>query len=99
MLLLVWRGRRALARRIANASLRLEETPSPNEHRFLDKNFARLERAIDASVLARGEATVSVGRMAQALEVIPQGVVICDDNGRVTFRNEAATTFSSARHG
>jgi PAS domain-containing protein len=97
--LLVWRARRALVRRVVNASLRLEETPSTNEHRFLDKNLGRLERAVDSSVLARGDATVAVGRMAQTLETIPQGVVICDENGEVTFRNQAATTFSSARHG
>jgi two-component system sensor histidine kinase SenX3 len=97
--LLIWRARRGLVRRVVNASLRLEETPSTTEQRFLDKNLARLERAVDSSVMARGEATVSVGRMAQALETIPQGVVICDENGEVTFRNQAATTFSSARHG
>ena len=96
---IVWRARRGLVRRVVNSSLRLEETPSSTEHRFLDKNLLRLERAVDSSVLARGEATVAVGRMAQALETIPQGVVICDDNGDVTFRNQAATTFSSARHG
>jgi two-component system sensor histidine kinase SenX3 len=50
-------------------------------------------------VLARGDATIAAGRMAQALETIPQGVVICDDNGDVMFRNQAATTYSSARHG
>ena len=95
----VWRGRRALVRRVVNSSLRLEEGAPGTEHRFLDKNLGRLERAVDASVLARGEATVAAGRMAQALETIPQGVVICDENGDVTFRNQAATTFSSARHG
>jgi two-component system sensor histidine kinase SenX3 len=96
---IVWRARRGLVRRVVNASLRLEETPSTVEHRFLDKNLGRLERAVDSAVLARGDATVAVGRMAQALETIPQGVVICDENGEVTFRNQAATTFSSARHG
>jgi two-component system sensor histidine kinase SenX3 len=97
--MLIWRARRGLVRRVVNASLRLEETPSTTEHRFLDKNLVRLERAVDSAVLARGDATVAVGRLAQALETIPQGVVICDDNGEVTFRNQAATTFSSARHG
>src|SRR4051794_6828371 len=95
----VWRGRHGVVRRVANLSLRLEESSPATEPRFLDKNLARLERAVDGAVLARGEAVVAVGRMAQALETIPQGVLICDDNGEVTFRNEAATTFSSARHG
>ena len=97
--LLVWRARRGLVRRVVNVSLRLEDTPSTADHRFLDKNLGRLERAVDSAVLARGEATVAVGRMAQALETIPQGVVLCDEHGDVTFRNRAATTFSSARHG
>jgi len=95
----VWRGRRALVRRVSNLALRLEEHPPASESRFLEKNLTRLDRAVDSSVLARGEATVAVGRLAQALETIPQGVVICDDNGDVTYRNKAATTFSSARHG
>jgi two-component system sensor histidine kinase SenX3 len=95
----VWRARRGLVRRVANSSLRLEEGAPATDHRFLDKNLARLERAIDAAVLARGEATVTAGRMAQALETIPQGVVICDENGDVTFRNQSAATFSAARHG
>ena len=95
----VWRSKRALVRRVVNLSLRLEEEPPASESRFLEKNLTRLERAVDGSVLARGEATVAAGRLAQALETIPQGVVICDDNGDVTFRNQSATTFSSARHG
>lgn len=97
--LLVWRARRGLVRRVVNLSLRLEDTPSSADHRFLDKNLGRLERAVDSAVLGRGDATVAVGRMAQALETIPQGVVLCDEHGDVTFRNRAATTFSSARHG
>jgi two-component system sensor histidine kinase SenX3 len=95
----VWRARRGLVRRVADVSIRLEETPPAAEPRFLDKNMARLERAADNAVLARGDATVAAGRMAQALETIPQGVVICDDNGEVVFRNQAATMYSSARHG
>jgi two-component system sensor histidine kinase SenX3 len=95
----VWRARHGVVRRVANMSLRLEESPSATQPRFLDKNLARLERAVDGAVLARGEAVVAVGRMAQALENIPQGVILCDENGDVTFRNKAATTFSSARHG
>src|SRR4051812_48779519 len=96
---LVWRARHGVVRRVANMSLRLEDSSPASEPRFLDKNLARLERAVDGAVLARGEAVVAVGRMAQALETIPQGVVICDENGDVTFRNQAAAAFSSARQG
>jgi two-component system sensor histidine kinase SenX3 len=93
------RSRRAVVRRVATVALRLEEHPPEREPRMLEKNLGRLERAADAAVLARGEVTVGASRMAHALETIPQGVVICDENGVVTFRNEAATSFSSARHG
>src|SRR5438270_12007100 len=75
----VWRARRALVRRVVNSSLRLEEGAPGAEHRFLDKNLGRLERAVDASVLARGEATVAAGRSAHARAAIPQGVGICDE--------------------
>jgi two-component system sensor histidine kinase SenX3 len=99
VLFVVWRSRRALVRRVVDASMRLEVSSVPQDHRFLDKNLVRLERAIDSAVLGRGDATVAAGRLAHALEAIPQGVVICDDNGAITFRNGAATTFSAARHG
>ena len=99
LLVLHWRTRHLLVRRVASAALRLEEHPPESEPRFLEKNLSRLERAIDSSVVARDEVTVAAGRLAEALETIPQGVVICDENGDVTFRNQAATIFSSARHG
>ncbi len=34
----------------------------------------------------------------QAMEAIPQGVVICDDGGQVVHRNRVAETFTAARH-
>src|SRR5262249_29442411 len=58
-----------------------------------------LERAVDAFVLSRTDATVAAGRLTSALEAIPQGVVICDENGAVAYRNTVAAGFSVARHG
>src|SRR5205814_3532534 len=75
----VWRGRRALVRRVVNSSLRLEEGAPGTEHRFLDKNLGRLERAVDASVLARGEATVATGRAPPALHTILPGAALRDE--------------------
>ena len=98
-LLLWWRSRRALVRRVVNASLRLEEAPPALEHRRLDTNLSRLERAIDSAVLRGGDANVAEARLAQALEVIPQGVVIADEHGDITYRNGVAEQFSQARHG
>ena len=98
-LLLIWRGRRALVRRVVDASMRLEEVRPPLEHRGLDKNLGRLERAIDNAVMRGGDASVAEGRLAEALESIPQGVIVCDENGEVVYRNAVADGFSVARHG
>ena len=61
--------------------------------------MTRLEHAVDAAVLARGDATVSAGRLSNALEAVAQGVVICDDNGDVVTRNAAAKTLEAERYG
>jgi len=93
-----WRSRRALIRRLTNAALRLEDSPPPLEHRGLDANLARLERAIDRTVLRASETSLAQSRLQRAVEAIPQGVVLCDEGGEVVFRNGTATSFLSARH-
>ena len=98
LLLLRWRSRRALVRRITTAALRLEDAAPVTEQRGVDKNLGRLERAIDRAMLRAGETTNAATRLAQAVEAIPQGLVICDDTGEVVFRNRMAETFTSARH-
>lgn len=41
----------------------------------------------------------SVTRLAEALQAVPQGVVICDDDGREVFRNLVARAYVRGRHG
>ena len=94
-----WRARRAQVRRVADIALRLEDSPPERESRRLDKNMTRLEHAVEAAVLARGDATVTAGRLSDALEAVTEGVVICDDNGEVMNRNSAARTFEAERYG
>jgi two-component system sensor histidine kinase SenX3 len=99
ILLSVWRARRALVRRLGTAALRLEDNPPAVDPRGLEKTLARLERAVDRSVLRGGDAAVAEARLSRALETIPQGVLICDDQGDVAYRNSAAAAFAGARHG
>jgi len=99
VLVATWRARRAQVRRVVDIALRLEDSPPARESRRLDKNMTRLEHAVDAAVLARGEATVAAGRMSEALAAVAQGVVICDDAGNVVSRNAAATTLEARRYG
>ncbi len=96
--LFAWRARRGLVRRVKDVALRVETAPPAIEYRRLDKNLARLERAVDAAVLRAADASVAEVRLAQALEAIPQGVVVCDENGEVVYRNSVAAGFATARH-
>jgi two-component system sensor histidine kinase SenX3 len=98
-ILLAWRARRAMVRRLTVAALRMETHPPAAEPRGLDKTVARLERAVDRSVLRVRDATIGESRLERSLEVIPQAVVICDDQGDIVYRNAAADAFGTGRHG
>ena len=103
VLILLWlalrlRARRALARRLVTAALRLEDTPSGPERRGIDRNVSRLERAIDRAVLKASETSLAEARLLHAVEAIPQGVVICDEGGEVVYRNRVAAAFTAGRH-
>jgi two-component system sensor histidine kinase SenX3 len=58
----------------------------------------RLERAVDWTALRLTGTSASEARLAQTIESIPQGVVICDESGTVVYRNAVADGFVSARH-
>jgi two-component system sensor histidine kinase SenX3 len=94
-----WRTRRSLARRLATSSLRLEQTPPPKEHRGVEKNLRRLERAVDQAALHATETAASEARLERSVASSAQGVVICDDNGDIVYRNELATALTADRHG
>jgi two-component system sensor histidine kinase SenX3 len=58
-----------------------------------------VERVVDRALLEGGAASIAEERLTRALEVIPQGVVVFDDNGAIVFRNEVAASYLTARHG
>jgi two-component system sensor histidine kinase SenX3 len=61
----------------------------------------RIEELEAAAVRARAEASRTARtaeRLARALESIPQGVVVYDQQGVEVFRNEAASELAGARH-
>lgn len=47
---------------------------------------------------AAADASESMSRLEQALDAMPQGVVLADASGAIVFRNEVAETFADARH-
>lgn len=103
LLALVWlirrrQSRRALVRRVNDAALRLEDRPSSTDGRRLDPALSRLERAVDRSVLRASQTALVESRLTQAVESIGQGVVLCDEQGDVVYRNRVAGRFTTARH-
>ncbi|MEJ7846359.1 MAG: histidine kinase dimerization/phospho-acceptor domain-containing protein, partial [Acidimicrobiales bacterium] len=103
LLALVWlirrqQSRRALVRRVNDAALRLEDRPSSTEGGRLDPALSRLERAVDRSVLRASQTALVESRLTQAVESIGQGVVLCDEQGDVVYRNRVAGRFTTARH-
>ena len=45
------------------------------------------------------EASADAIRLRRALDTLPQGVIICDENGEVAFRNARAVALMNNRHG
>jgi two-component system sensor histidine kinase SenX3 len=90
-------ARRTTRLRIDAANERLGEQSSPDAP-GLEASLARLERAVDLVGLRVDMARSDVARTAHALEVIPEGVVVCDQSGIEVFRNEMAQAFFGARH-
>jgi two-component system sensor histidine kinase SenX3 len=58
-----------------------------------------IERVIERTVQEGGDATRAEGRLTRALAVIPQGVVVYDEDGEIAYRNEVAAGYLTARHG
>ena len=58
-----------------------------------------VERAVDRSLLRGGDVSMAESRLASALAVIPQGVVVFDEAGEIAYRNEVAAGYLTARHG
>ncbi|HEX9683321.1 MAG TPA: ATP-binding protein [Acidimicrobiales bacterium] len=94
-----FRSRRAHARRLGQALLRLEESPEISGRNRFDRLLTRLEDGIDRAILSRGDAASTAERLTQALDSVPQGVVVCDDTATITYRNTAASRLATGRHG
>ena len=56
------------------------------------------ERAADDAAVRAEHSASAAERLAQALDALHQGVVLCDAEGRVVYRNLLAESFAGARH-
>lgn len=89
---------RRTRRRLARAIVRLGGDPAVAGTSSVESELSALEGAVDLASRQAGDALASL-RLVRALNAIPQGVVICDEQGAVVFENEVGQEFSRARHG
>jgi two-component system sensor histidine kinase SenX3 len=90
-------GRRALQQRLTALSNRLGVEP-PDEG-GVEPVLMHLERVTGEASEAVTEASSDAIRLRRALDTLPQGVIVCDENGDVAFRNARAIGLMSNRHG
>ncbi len=99
VLLWTWRSRRQLVRRLASVTSRLEavHTTDVVGRGGLEAALAGLERAAGSGTLRVSDAQVAVDRLADAFRLVGHGIVVCDEEGEVVFRNERADELVSDR--
>jgi two-component system sensor histidine kinase SenX3 len=87
-----WRSRRHLVRRLASVISRLEGTGNIDVvgRGRLETSLNTLERAAGTGTSRISDAEAAVERLADAFRLVGHGIVVCDENGDVVFRNERA---------
>jgi two-component system sensor histidine kinase SenX3 len=91
-------GRRALAQRLTALGSRLGiETPDDNAS--LEAALTYLEQVAGAATEAVADSSADAIRLRRSLDTFPQGVVLCDENGTVVYRNARATALMTSRQG
>jgi two-component system sensor histidine kinase SenX3 len=97
-LALVLGNQRRLARRLTLAGQRLDAEIVPTGTGLAEATSV-VERAVDRTVARGGDMSRAEARLASALAVIPQGIVVFDTGGGIAFRNRVAAGYLGARHG
>ncbi len=90
--------RRSLRERLGAIAAKLGEDPSTISSPRTEDVVGRLERAADRAAETVSESSSDAIRLRRALDAMPQGVVICNDNGEVVFRNSRAEALVGGRH-
>ncbi len=90
-------GRRAIQQRLTSLSNRLGVEP-PDEG-GVEPALSHLETVTGDAAEAVTEASSDAIRLRRALDALPQGVVVCDEAGSVSFQNTRAVTLMASRHG
>ena len=90
-------GRRSLQQRLTALANRLGAVPPDDGG--VEPVLSHLERVTGEAAEAVSEASSDAIRLRRALDTLPQGVIVCDENGAVGFRNARAGALMNNRHG
>jgi len=90
-------GRRSLQQRLTALSNRLGVT-APDDG-GMEPILSHLEKVAGDAAEAVTEASSDAIRLRRALDTLTQGVIVCDENGEVAFRNARAVALMNNRHG
>jgi two-component system, OmpR family, sensor histidine kinase SenX3 len=91
-------GRRAIAQRLASLGTRLGLDPPEDEYN-VETSLAYLEQVTGGAAQAVTESSSDAIRLRRSLDTLTQGVVLCDENGTVIYRNGRANALMVSRHG
>ncbi len=91
-------GRRAISQRLASLGTRLGLDP-PEDENNVEISLAYLEQVTGGAAQAVTESSSDAIRLRRSLDTLTQGVVLCDENGAVIYRNGRANALMVSRHG
>ncbi len=91
-------GRRALSQRLTALGTRLGIDQPEDDHN-IESALSYLEQVTSAATQAVAESSADAIRLRRSLDTLPQGVVLCDEQGTVVYRNARANALMTSRHG
>jgi two-component system sensor histidine kinase SenX3 len=91
-------GRRAISQRLSALGTRLGLDPPKDEYN-IETSLAYLEQVTGGAAQAVTESSSDAIRLRRSLDTLTQGVVLCDENGTVIYRNGRANALMVSRHG
>jgi two-component system sensor histidine kinase SenX3 len=91
-------GRHGLEQRLAALATRLGVDAPEDEPAGVEPALHHLEQVTDRAAEAVAESSADAIRLRRALDTLPQGVMVCDENGEVVFRNARAEDIMGGRH-
>ncbi|HEY5250559.1 MAG TPA: ATP-binding protein [Acidimicrobiales bacterium] len=92
-------GRTSLEQRLSALATRLGVETPKEDPAGVEPALHHLEQVTDRAAEAVAESSADAIRLRHALDTLPQGVIVCEEDGEVVFRNTRAVDIMGGRHG